>query len=203
MKRRLQHRKPHYEPRHTRWIVALLASLSSVLCCAEEAPTLTGQFVLKAPIGAFEHQVPDCSLIHFHLPKPPPEGQMFQLQMLSSQSAASGSRIMVAGFVAENDEAEGTFAYRDAQDRQWLPGGEDLSEQQALTLTLDGKPFNEWVATADRTQSEYLVDLSFSTTTPLVIFTNTGMQPVGEVTASYQGQCTVSIPWLPEGMNLQ
>ncbi len=196
MSRRLQHRKPHYEPRYKRWIVALLASLSSVLCCAEELPTLTGQFVLKAPIGAFEHQVPDCSLIHFHLPKPPPEGQMFQLQMLSS-------RIMVAGFVDTNDEAEGTLTYRDAQDRQWLPGGEDLAEQQELALSLDGQPFNTWIAAADRTQSEYLVDLRFSTTTPLVIFTNTSMQPVGEVTANYQGQCNVSIPWLPEGMDLQ
>lgn len=192
MKRRLFNRIPG----HRQWIAALITSLSSALCCAEELPTLTGQFVLKAPTGAFEHQVPDCSLIHFHLPKPPPEGQMFQLQMLSS-------RIMVAGFVATSDAVEGTFTYRDAQDRQWLPSGEDLAEQQALTLSLDGQPFNTWVAAADRTQSEYLVDLSFSTTTPLAIFTNTGMQPVGKATASYQGQCNISIPWLPEGMDLQ
>lgn len=177
--------------------------LSSTLGFAAEQATLTGEFVLKAPIGSFEHQVPDCNLTHFHLPKPPPEGQMFQLQMLSSQSASAGSRIMLAGFVAANDEAVGTFAYRDAQNRQWLPGGADLDEQQALTLTLDGQPFNQWVAVADRTKIEYLAELSFTTTTPLTILTDTGMQPVGDVTASYQGQCVVSIPWLPAGIDLQ
>lgn len=198
------------QPSHCRLIriVALLASLSSALLSstlgfAAEQTTLTGEFVLRAPTGAFEHQVPDCSLTHFHLPKPPPEGQMFQLQMLSSGSAMSGPRIMVAGYVAANDEAAGTFAYRDAQDRQWMPAFDDIDGQQALSLTLDGKPFNQWIAAADRTKIEYLAELSFNTTTPLTILTNTGMQPVGEVTASYQGQCVVSIPWLPAGIDLQ
>lgn len=184
-------------------IAGLLAALGNTPSFAADQETLSGDFVLKAPIGAFEHQVPDCSLTHFHLPKPPPEGQMFQLQMLSSQSASAGSRIMLAGFVAANDEAVGTFAYRDAQNRQWLPGADDLDKQQALTLTLDGKPFNQWVAAADRSKIEYQAELSFSTTTPLTILTNKGIQPVGEVTASYQGQCVISIPWLPAGIDLQ
>lgn len=185
------------------FINLVFINLGSTLSFAAESTALTGEFVLKAPIGGFEHQVPDCNLTHFHLPKPPPEGQMFQLQMLSSPSASAGSRIMLAGFVAANDEAVGTFAYRDAQNRQWLPGGADLDEQQTLTLTLDGQPFNQWVAAADRTKIEYLAELSFSTTTPLTILTNRGIQPVGDVTASYQGQCVVSIPWLPAGIDLQ
>lgn len=185
-------------------ILALSTLLfTASLAAAEEATKITGTFNLATKNISEEHQVPDCSLTHLPLPKPPPEGQMFQLQMLSSQSQMVGSRVMVAGFVAADDSVKGTFGYRDAQGQQWLPSGEALDEQQALTLSLDGKPFNQWVAAADRTKGEYLAQLEFSIETPLMIFSETGLKPAGQTTASFQGQCWITIPWLPEGLYLQ
>jgi len=184
-------------------IATCLLTLVTNIAVAEEAISISGTFNLTSESTKAEHTATDCALTHLPLPEPPPEGQMFQLQMLSGQSAAAGPRVMVAGFVTANGSAHGTFGYRDDQDQQWFPSGEKLDGQQTLTITLDSKPFNKWVAAADRSKGEYLAELEFSTSTPLVIFTNAGIKPAGQTTASYTGQCWITIPWLPEGLYLQ
>ncbi len=181
----------------------LVATGLSLLLCSWAAAETTGTLELALAGEITEHPVPDCMLLHFHLPEPDPEGQIFSLEMLRSQSASSGPRIAVAGSVAEDGSAKGTFSYRDDNNVQWLPAGDDLDEMQTIRLRVDGKTLPQWVAAADRSKNEVVVNLEFTTITPLAKITNTGIQAMDPTTAKYSGQCTLNIPWLPQSLLTQ
>ncbi len=182
-------------------VLSILISLS--MANRASAETTLGTLTINTADHNIEHRVPDCTLLHFHLPNPDPEGQIFSLEMLRSQSAASGPRVALAGTVNTQGLAKGTFGYRDDNDQQWLPAGEDLDAQQSMTLAIDGKPLPAWVETADRSKSEYVVELLIKTQTPLAAFTNSGLTSIGTATVEYKGQCTLNIPWLPDNLFTQ